>query len=104
MRTFVGVLLPVLGLLLLMASSVSAQDVPALVLIDIDLHWTVPFYGGPVSLTGVQEWQNGVGYTDPHGGFIELGGRWHVTGVDCFGGQANCAWVDNFYSNPANAG
>ena len=52
MRTFVGVLLPVLGLLLLMASSVSAQDVPALVLIDIDLHWTVPFYGGPVSLTG----------------------------------------------------
>ena len=88
-------LLPLLALLLL-ASSASAQDIPALVLIDIDLHWTVPFYGGPVSLSGVQEWQNGVGYTDPNGGLLEQSARWHITGVDCIGGSANCAWVNNF--------
>ena len=53
-QSIARVLLPLLALLLL-ASSASAQDIPALVLIDIDLHWMVPFYGGPVSLSGVQE-------------------------------------------------
>ena len=72
MRTFVGVLL--LVLVLLMVSNASAQDVPALVLIDVDLHWTVPVYGA-VRLFGLEEWQNGVGYTV----MKPSADRWHVT-------------------------
>jgi exosortase/archaeosortase family protein len=66
-------ILPVLVLLFL-ASSASAQDMPDLVLITLDLHWTVPVYGA-VSLSGSEEWRNGVGFTDTTKRDRE---RWHV--------------------------
>jgi exosortase/archaeosortase family protein len=85
MRTFVGVLLPVL-VLLLMASSASAQDMPDLVLIDIDLQWTVPGLPTPVRLTGSELWRNGVGYVANKSTMD----RWHVTGTDC----TDCSWAN----------
>ena len=100
MRTIARVF-PVLAILLL-ASSASAQDVPDLVLIDVDLHWTVPVYGA-ISLSGSQEWQNGVGYTDttksPSGsGTGGPNDRWHITGVP------SGFWVNFPALGPANAG
>jgi exosortase/archaeosortase family protein len=64
-------------MLLLYSSPALAQDVPPLVLIDVDLHWTVPVYGS-VSLSGKEEWQNGVGYIDTT---KTTSDRWHVTGT-----------------------
>jgi exosortase/archaeosortase family protein len=89
MRTFVGVLVPVL--VLLMASSASAQDMSDLVLITVDLHWTVPVYDA-VSLSGSEKWQNGVGYTDTTKRDSE---RWHVTGT----GLPSFGWT-NFVFPP----
>jgi len=103
MRPIARVILPVLALLL-MASSASAQDMPDIVRIDIDLHWTVPVYGA-IRLFGSNEWQNGVGYTDPNvarSGSSTAAGPWHVTGQfsPCF----TCVWVNFPGLNPANAG
>jgi exosortase/archaeosortase family protein len=89
------VLLPVLALLLF-ASSASAQDVPALVLIDIDLHWTVPNISGPASdvrFFGSQLWQNGVGYVNEPQQFTN---RWGITGTVC---GTNCAWIEEHFQN-----
>src|SRR2546425_337252 len=62
MRTIARAGFPVLALLLL-ASYASAQDMPDIVRIDMDLHWTVPVYGA-ISLSGSSEWQNGVGFVN----------------------------------------
>jgi len=104
MRTFIGVILPLLVILLMTPIAWATTDAPDLVLIDVDLHWTVPVYGA-VSLSGSQEWRNGVGYTDtsksPSGS--GLGGaddRWHITGLPCM----TCVWVNEPALNPANAG
>jgi exosortase/archaeosortase family protein len=97
-------ILPVL-MLLLLASGASAQDIPDLVLIDVDLHWTVPVYGD-VRLFGTNEWQNGVGYTNPNiarsGSSFEPVGPWHVTGQ--FSPCSVCVWTNFPGLNPANDG
>jgi len=83
-------------MLLLFSSPAGAQDVPPLVLIDVDLHWTVPVYGS-VGLSGREEWQNGVGYTD---NTKSQSDRWHPTGLPCL----TCPWVNEPALNPAFAG
>jgi exosortase/archaeosortase family protein len=98
------VILPVLALLLL-ASSVSAQDMPDLVLIDVDLHWTVPTRAGgvlDVRLFGSELWQNGVGYADPgpHDASA-LGRHFHVTGLEA---ERIGAWFNFPGETPSNAG
>src|SRR5437899_2432380 len=75
---------------------------PEPVVVDVDLHWTVLVYGA-ISLSGSQEWQNGVGYTDttksPSGsGTGGPNDRWHITGVP------SGFWVNFPALGPANAG
>jgi hypothetical protein len=93
MRTFIGVILPLL-VILLMTPVASAQDVPALVLIDVNVHFTTP--QASVTFSGQQEWRNGFGYADSATrGFTN---RWTVTGSEC---GPNCAWLEPYYQNVA---
>jgi exosortase/archaeosortase family protein len=77
-------ILPVLALLLL-ASSASAQDMPDIVLVEVNLTWAIP--GLPdVQVTGSNLWQNGVGYVENR----NLTTQWTVTGGEPGGlGYAN---------------
>jgi len=82
-------------MLLLFSSPAQAQDVPALVLLDVDLTWTVPAFSTPVELSGRVEWQNGVGFTD---GLPWLANRWTITGSGCE--PLGCIYSNE--TNPAN--
>jgi exosortase/archaeosortase family protein len=99
-------ILPGLVIFLLAPVAWATTDAPNLVQIDIDLHWTVPVYG-PIRLFGSEEWQNGVGYTNPNvprsGSSTAEAGPWRITGnfSPCFGA---CVWVNFAAGNPAFPG
>jgi exosortase/archaeosortase family protein len=75
-------------MLLVMVSTASAQDMPDIVRVDVDLTWNVP--SGPVRFFGNELWKNGVGYVVQSPVFPGLydANRWQITGVVLPNGRA----------------
>jgi hypothetical protein len=74
--------------IILLAPLASATTVaPDLLLIEINLNWTIPWLSGPVNVSGSNLWQNGVGYVPP---IARSNERWIVTGT----GLVSGAYID----------